>query len=82
MLLSIEVAVEYWLSLTWSPQAQWLCDSTHDSPLRDEVNALPPDLPGYKCQNSVVVGTSTGVTEDLCIQVCCLFAPVHHLGFL
>ena len=40
MLLSIEVAVEYWLSLTWSPQAQWLCDSTHDSPLRDEVN--PP----------------------------------------
>lgn len=37
MLLSIEVAVEYWLSLTWSPQAQWLCDSTHDSPLRDEV---------------------------------------------
>ena len=38
MLLSIEVAVEYWLSLTWSPQAQWLCDSTHDSPLRDEVS--------------------------------------------
>ncbi|KAL3155128.1 Son of sevenless 1, variant 2 [Trebouxia sp. C0009 RCD-2024] len=39
MLLSIEVAVEYWLSLTWSPQAQWLCDSTHDSPLRDEIQA-------------------------------------------
>ena len=38
MLLSIEVAVEYWLSLTWSPQAQWLSDSTHDSPLRDEVS--------------------------------------------
>lgn len=40
MLLSIEVAVEYWLSLTWSPQAQWLSDSTHDSPLRDEVSHL------------------------------------------
>ena len=40
MLLSIEVAVEYWLSLTWSPQAQWLSDSTHDSPLRDEVSLL------------------------------------------
>ncbi|KAL3141541.1 Son of sevenless 1, variant 2 [Trebouxia sp. C0010 RCD-2024] len=39
MLLSIEVAVEYWLSLTWSPQAHWLCDSTHDSPLRDEIQA-------------------------------------------
>lgn len=38
MLLSIEVAVEYWLSLTWSPQAQWLSDSTHDSPLRAEVS--------------------------------------------
>ncbi|DBA77107.1 hypothetical protein WJX77_005031 [Trebouxia sp. C0004] len=39
MLLSIEVAVEYWLSLTWSPQAQWLSDSTHDSPLRDEIKS-------------------------------------------
>ena len=40
MLLSIEVAVEYWLSLTWSPQAQWLSDSAHDSPLRFEVRHL------------------------------------------
>ena len=53
MLLSIEVAVEYWLSLTWSPQAQWLCDSTHDSPLRDEVNeclliCLPPNA-DFRC---------------------------------
>jgi hypothetical protein len=24
MLLAIEVAVEYYLALTWSPQAQWL----------------------------------------------------------
>lgn len=40
MLLSIEVAVEYWLSLTWSPQAQWLSDSAHESPLRVEVRQL------------------------------------------
>lgn len=50
MLLSIEVAVEYWLSLTWSPQAQWLCDSTHDSPLRDEVSeSVPALLPHCNC---------------------------------
>ncbi len=24
MLVACEVAVEYWMALTWSPQAQWL----------------------------------------------------------
>ena len=64
MLLSIEVAVEYWLSLTWSPQAQWLCDSTHDSPLRDEVNqclliCLTQHAFGVLC-GSLYIGTCQG----------------------
>ncbi|MCJ1423633.1 hypothetical protein MMC29_001517 [Sticta canariensis] len=41
MLLAIEVAVEFWLSLQWSPQAQWLRDAdTPSGSLRDEVH--PP----------------------------------------
>jgi hypothetical protein len=27
MLVACEVAVEYWMALTWSPQAQWLRES-------------------------------------------------------
>lgn len=37
MLLAIEVAVEYWLALTWSPQAQWLLQHTEATTLK--VNA-------------------------------------------
>eukprot|EP00891_Asterochloris_glomerata_P005137 jgi/Astpho2/5137/Aster-06348 len=37
MLLSIEVAVEYWLALTWCPQAQWLNDAAQKGQLQDEV---------------------------------------------
>ena len=41
MLLSLEVAVEYWLALSWSPQAQWLSGSG-SSALQREVRS--PDL--------------------------------------
>ncbi len=37
MLLSIEVAVEYWLALTWSPQAQWLNELAKSGVIQDEV---------------------------------------------
>ena len=37
MLLSIEVAVEYWLALTWSPQAQWLGEMVGTGALKEEV---------------------------------------------
>ena len=40
MLLSIEVAVEYWLALTWCPQAQWLNDAAQKGQLQDEVRLL------------------------------------------
>ena len=62
MLLSIEVAVEYWLSLTWSPQAQWLSDSTHDSPLREEVS------PSCSCELPCVTFHSTCL--DVCLHPC------------
>jgi hypothetical protein len=39
MLLSLEVAVEYWLALSWSPQAQWLSGSGASSVLQHEVTA-------------------------------------------
>lgn len=38
MLLSLEVAVEYWLALSWSPQAQWLSGSGASSALQHEVD--------------------------------------------
>ena len=38
MLLALEVAVEYWLALSWSPQAQWLSGSASSSALKEEVN--------------------------------------------
>ena len=38
MLLSLEVAVEYWLALSWSPQAQWLSGSG-SSALQREVRS-------------------------------------------
>lgn len=37
MLLALEVAVEYWLALSWSPQAQWLSGSGSSSTLKGEV---------------------------------------------
>jgi hypothetical protein len=37
MLLAIEVAVEYWLALTWSPQAQWLNEVAKSGIIQDEV---------------------------------------------
>ena len=37
MLLAIEVAVEYWLALTWSPQAQWLNEIAKTGIIQDEV---------------------------------------------
>lgn len=40
MLLSIEVAVEYWLALTWSPQAQWLNELAKNGIIQDEVCTL------------------------------------------
>ena len=37
MLIALEVAVEYWLALSWSPQAQWLSGSGSSSALKEEV---------------------------------------------
>ncbi|KAK9828685.1 hypothetical protein WJX72_001519 [[Myrmecia] bisecta] len=40
MLLSMECAVEYWLALNWSPQAQWLeYEEAGEAGLREEVRA-------------------------------------------
>ena len=38
MLIGIEVAVEYWLALTWSPQAQWLSEVSKSGIIQDEVS--------------------------------------------
>ena len=38
MLIAIEVAVEYWLALTWSPQAQWLSEVSKSGIIQDEVS--------------------------------------------
>ena len=41
MLLTLEVAMEFWLSLQWSPQAQWLREAeTPSGVLREEVNIV------------------------------------------
>jgi hypothetical protein len=41
MLIAIEVAVEYWLALTWSPQAQWLSEVSKSGFIQDEVSPIP-----------------------------------------
>ena len=33
MLDSLEIAMEYWLALRWSPQSVWTLDPSHHSPL-------------------------------------------------
>ena len=38
MLIALEVAVEFWLALSWTPQAQWLAGSGSSSALHDEVS--------------------------------------------
>lgn len=43
MLMALEVAVEYWLALSWSPQAQWLAESETSSVLQHEVRAIWED---------------------------------------
>ena len=44
MLLTIEVAMEFWLSLQWTPQAQLLRDAnTPCNSLKAEVGALLPE---------------------------------------
>ena len=40
MLIAIEVAVEYWLALTWSPQAQWLSEVSKSGVIQDEVSPV------------------------------------------
>jgi len=37
MLQAIECAVEFWLALEGSPQAQWLLEASETGPLQDEV---------------------------------------------
>ncbi|GAB4814387.1 hypothetical protein N2152v2_001433 [Parachlorella kessleri] len=39
MLVACEVAVEYWMSLTWSPQAQWLREAQQAGVLQAEIAA-------------------------------------------
>lgn len=46
MLLAIEVAIELWLALQWSPQAQWLRNSPSGS-LRQEACDKRLPLPPY-----------------------------------
>lgn len=41
MLRAVEVAVELWLGLSWSPQAQLLNDATQRSVLAQEVRRPP-----------------------------------------
>ena len=56
MLLALEVAVEYWLALSWSPQAQWLSGSGSSSALKDEVHIVKLLwLQGLSSSNSVLV---------------------------
>jgi len=38
MLIAIEVAVEYWLALTWSPQAQWLNEDSKSGVIQNEAS--------------------------------------------
>lgn len=46
MLIAIEVAVEYWLALTWSPQAQWLSEVSKSGVIQDEVSPVRPMCAG------------------------------------
>ncbi|KAK9831565.1 hypothetical protein WJX74_000240 [Apatococcus lobatus] len=39
MLESLEIAMEYWLALRWSPQSVWTLDPSHHSPLLGEVRS-------------------------------------------
>lgn len=50
MLQAIECAVEFWLALEWSPQAQWLLEASETGPLQDEVRA--PRAPGRAAPSS------------------------------
>lgn len=56
MLIAIEVAVEYWLALTWSPQAQWLSEVSKSGIIQDEV---PPCLrqfsPAILCKSKIPI---------------------------
>ena len=56
MLIAIEVAVEYWLALTWSPQAQWLSEVSKSGIIQDEV---PPCLrlfsPAVRCKRNILM---------------------------
>ena len=42
MLQAIECAVEFWLALEWSPQAQWLLEASETGPLQEEVEPWVP----------------------------------------
>lgn len=54
MLLAIEVAVEYWLALTWSPQAQWLNELAKTGVIQDEVR--PTNYTEAVCRQSSFCG--------------------------
>lgn len=34
MLVACEVAVEYWMALTWSPQVEWMREAQHAGALQ------------------------------------------------
>jgi hypothetical protein len=42
MLRALEVSIELWLALSWSPQAQWLNEDAHGGPLALEVRGTNP----------------------------------------
>ena len=46
MLQAIECAVEFWLALEWSPQAQWLLEASETGPLQEEVWPMPTQQVG------------------------------------
>lgn len=59
MLLTIEVAMEFWLSLQWSPQVQWLRDA--DTP----CSSLQQEVRGQGClANQLLVGMCGSSTFD------------------
>ena len=53
MLIAIEVAVEYWLALTWSPQAQWLSEVTKSGVIQDEARYISQHGTSVLCSHCI-----------------------------
>lgn len=71
MLLSIEVAVEYWLALTWSPQAQWLNELAKTGIIQDEVCTLASSQHRSASYRHVHVALTSSEASNGHEIVCC-----------